>query len=177
MRIVVLLLAVVVGLGLVVVVIGYLLPVKHVAAVSATIPATPDAVWAALTDPTSYPKWRGDVTAVEMLLADSGHVAWREQGKNGAISYVIEEAEPPRRLVTRITDKSLPFGGAWEYAVTPDGSGSRVRITEHGEVYNPVFRFVSRFIMGHTATASAYLKALGARFGATVVPEVAGSAG
>lgn len=172
MRIVVVLLAVVVGLGLVVVLVGMMLPVKHEATVSAAIPATPDAVWAVLTDPASYPKWRGDVTAVEILAADSGHVAWREQGKNGAISYVIERAEPPRRLVTRISDKSLPFGGAWEYELTPDGTGSRVRITEHGEVYNPLFRFVSRFIMGHTATVSAYLKALGARFGAAVAPEV-----
>ena len=172
MRIVLILLAVVVGLGLVVVLVGFMLPVKHEATVSAGIPAAPEAVWAVLTDPASYPKWRGDVTSVEMLPADSGREAWREQGKNDAISYVVEEAEAPRRLVTRITDKSLPFGGSWEYAITGDGAGSRVRITEHGEVYNPVFRFVSRFIMGHTATASAYLKALGARFGAAVTPEV-----
>ena len=172
MRIVVILLAVVVGLGVVVVLVGLMLPVKHEATVSAAVPAAPEAVWAVLTDPASYPKWRGDVTSVEMLPADSGHVAWREQGKNGAISYATELTEAPRRLVTRITDKSLPFGGTWEYVVSPDGAGSRVQITEHGEVYNPVFRFVSRFIMGHTATASAYLKALGARFGATVTPEV-----
>jgi uncharacterized protein YndB with AHSA1/START domain len=172
MRIVVLLLAIVVGLGLVVVVVGYLLPVRHVASVAASVPATPAQVWDALADVAAYPKWRGDVTTVKMLPADSGHVAWREHGTNGAISFAIEQAEPPRRLVTRITDKSLPFGGSWEYVVTPDGTGSRVQITEHGEVYNPVFRFVSRFIMGHTATASAYLRALGARFGATVVPQV-----
>ena len=172
MRIVVILLAVVVGLGVVVVLVGLMLPVKHEATVSAVVPAAPEAVWTVLTDPASYPKWRGDVTSVEMLPADSGQVAWREQGKNGAISYATELTEAPRRLVTRITDKSLPFGGTWEYVVSPDGAGSRVQITEHGEVYNPVFRFVSRFIMGHTATASAYLKALGARFGATVTPEV-----
>ncbi|HEU4720352.1 MAG TPA: SRPBCC family protein [Gemmatimonadaceae bacterium] len=172
MRIVAVLLAVVVGLGLLVVLVGYLLPVKHVATVATHVPATPEQVWQAVTDVGAYPKWRGDVTSVEMLPVDSGHVAWREMGKNGAISFAIEQAEPPRRLVTRITDKSLPFGGTWEYTVTPDGTGSRVRITEHGEVYNPVFRFVSRFIMGHSATASAYLKALGARFGATVEPEV-----
>ena len=172
MRIVVLLLAVVVGLGLVVVIIGYLLPVQHEATVSATIPAAPDAVWAVLTDPAGYPKWRGDVTSVDVLPTDSGHVAWRERGRNGSISFAIELAEAPTRLVTRITDKSLPFGGRWEYVVTADGAGSRVRITEHGEVYNPVFRFVSRFIMGHSATASAYLKALGARFGGSVTPEV-----
>ncbi|MFL5620987.1 MAG: SRPBCC family protein [Gemmatimonadaceae bacterium] len=172
MRIVVVLLAVVVGLGLVVVVVGYLLPVKHVATVAAHVPATPEQVWDALTDVAAYPTWRGDVTSVEVLPADSGHVAWRERGKNDAIAFVVETAERPRRLVTRITDKSLPFGGAWEYLITGDGTRSRVQITEHGEVYNPVFRFVSRFILGHTATASAYLKSLGARFGATVEPEV-----
>lgn len=172
MRVVVVLLAVVVGLGLVVVVAGYLLPVKHVATVAVRVPATPEQVWDALTEVAAYPTWRGDVTSVEILPTDSGHVAWREHGKNGAISFAIEQAEPPRRLVTRITDRSLPFGGAWEYVVTPDGVGSRVEITERGEVYNPVFRFVSRFVMGHAATASAYLKALTARFGGTGEPEV-----
>jgi uncharacterized protein YndB with AHSA1/START domain len=172
MRVVVLLLAVAVGLGLVVVIVGYLLPARHEVTVSATIPASPDAVWAVLTDPASYPTWRGDVTSVELLPTDSGHVAWRELGKNGAIAFVVEEEARPTRLVTRITDRSLPFGGRWEYLVTGDGTGSRVQITEHGEVYNPVFRFASRFIMGHSATARAYLKALGARFGAAVAPQV-----
>jgi len=171
-RIVMVLLAVMVGLGLIVVVLGYLLPVRHEVVVSARVPATPEQVWGALTDVSAYPTWRGDVQSVDIVPTDSGHVAWRETGKNGAISYVIEQAEAPRRLVTRITDKSLPFGGSWEYDVAPDGVGSRVQITERGEVYNPVFRFVSRFIMGHTATASAYLKALGARFGAAVTPQV-----
>jgi hypothetical protein len=172
MRIVVILLAVVVGLALVIVVTGYLLPVKHVAVVSATIPATPEAIWGTLMDRGAYPTWRGDVRAVETLPLDSGRAAWREVGKNDSISYVLEQSEAPRRLVTRITDKSLPFGGSWEYLVTSEGAGSRVQITERGEVYNPVFRFVSRFIMGHSATASAYLKALGARFGAQVSPVV-----
>jgi len=172
MRIIVLLLAVVAGLALIVVVTGYLLPVQHVVTLAAHVPATPEQVWDAVTDVAAYPKWRGDVTSVAMLPSDSGHVAWREHGKNDAISYAIEQAERPRRLVTRITDTSLPFGGSWEYRITPEGTGSRVQITEQGEVYNPVFRFVSRFIMGHTSTANAYLKALGARFGASVEPEV-----
>ena len=172
MRIIVLLLAVVVGLGLIVVVTGYLLPVQHVVTVAAHVPATPEQVWDAVTDVAAYPKWRGDVTSVAMLPSDSGHVAWREQGKNDAISYAIEQAERPRRLVTRITDTSLPFGGSWEYLITAEGNGSRVQTTEQGEVYNPVFRFVSRFIMGHASTASTFLTSLGALFGATVVPEV-----
>jgi hypothetical protein len=50
MRIVVLLLAIVVGLGLVVVVVGYLLPVRHVASVGASGPATRALVWDARAD-------------------------------------------------------------------------------------------------------------------------------
>src|SRR3982751_5535076 len=104
MRVVVLLLAVAVGIGLVVVIVGYLLPVRHEATVSATIPAAPDVVWEALTNPANYAQWRGEVTSVEVLPTESGHVAWREHGKNGAISYVIVLAEAPSRLVTQITD-------------------------------------------------------------------------
>ena len=38
-----------------------------------------------------------------------------------------------------------------------DGGGTRLTITEDGEVYNPLFRFVSRFIMGHTSSIDRYL--------------------
>jgi uncharacterized protein YndB with AHSA1/START domain len=175
MRTLLIVTAIIIAIVVAVVVVGYLLPARHVATVAATIPASPEVVWDALTTPAEYPAWRRDVASVEMLASDSGRAAWRESGKDGAISYVVERAEAPHRLVTRITDQSLPFGGSWEYLVTADGAGSRVQITEHGEVYNPVFRFVSRYIMGHTATASAYLKALGRRYGAEVEPVVGGA--
>jgi uncharacterized protein YndB with AHSA1/START domain len=172
MRVLLIVVGVLVALVLLVVIVGYLLPVKHVVTVSAPIPAPPDSVWAALTRPKDFPSWRPDVAAVDTLPDQDGHASWRETGKNGAISFVVEQAERPHRLVTRITDKSLPFGGAWEYVVTPEGAGSRVRITERGEVYNPVFRFMSRFVMGHSATARAYLVSLGRKYGAEVAPVV-----
>ena len=39
----------------------------------------------------------------------------------------------------------------------PRGDSTTLRITENGEVYNPVFRFVSRFVFGHSATIEKYL--------------------
>jgi hypothetical protein len=68
--------------------------------------------------------------------------------------------EPPRRLVTRIADEDLPFGGTWTYELEPLGASTRVILTENGEVYNPIFRFVSRFLLGHDATMIVYLDAL-----------------
>jgi hypothetical protein len=43
-------------------------------------------------------------------------------------------------------------------------SGTELTITENGEVYNPLFRFVSRFIMGHAATIEKYQRDVAAHF-------------
>jgi hypothetical protein len=45
-------------------------------------------------------------------------------------------------------------------AIAPSTTGSTLTVTERGEVYNPVFRFVSRFVMGHTATINSFLQAV-----------------
>ena len=153
--------------------IGYALPVAHVAQRSVSLSAPPSTVWATITDVTAYPAWRDDVDSVEVLAPVDGRQSWREKGPNGAITYAMMSVEPPSRLVTRITDRDLPFGGEWEYLIAPEGSGSRLTITERGEVYNPVFRFVSRFVMGHTATIDGYLRAISTRLGtgAATTPE------
>jgi uncharacterized protein YndB with AHSA1/START domain len=158
------------GALLVVVGVGAALPRAHVASRAARLPAPPERVWALLTDVAAYPRWRGDVTAVELLPPRDGRAAWRETSRHGKITFETTEADPPRRLVSRIADAGLPFGGAWEYQLTPDGVGTRIVVTERGEVYNPVFRFVSRFVMGHTATIDAFLRALGRALGTDVVP-------
>ena len=109
----------------------------------------------------------------EVIQASDGVEAvrlWREVGKHDVVTFEEVEAAPPRRLVARIADPSLPYGGSWTYVVTPDGTGSRVTITENGVVYSPVFRFVSRFVFGHHATQEAYLRALGRRFGHETTP-------
>jgi hypothetical protein len=55
----------------------------------------------------------------------------------------------------------------WTFAIEPAGNESRtmVTITEDGEAYNPVFRFVSRFVLGQAHTIDAYLKAMASTAG------------
>lgn len=163
-----------VALVIVMAVIGMLLPQGHVAARRARIGQPPERLWQDVTDVAAYPAWRADLKQVELLPTQDGRVAWKEIGKQGAIPMAVVDATPPRRLVVKITDPKLPFGGTWTYELTPDGDGSVVSITEHGEVYNPVFRFLARFIFGYTATLDAYLRALAGKYGETVQP-VAGA--
>jgi hypothetical protein len=70
----------------------------------------------------------------------------------------VLERDPPRRLVTRVTEKEKNFGGTWTITIGRTSSGSDVTITEDGWVANLIFRFVSRFLIGHHATMDALLK-------------------
>ncbi len=154
-----------------VVIIGALLPRDHVAIMQARIAAPQRLVWQTLTDPAAYPTWRHDVKSVEMLAPGAAGPSWREHSSSGAITFAIDSADPPHVLVSRIADRDLPFGGTWSYVVEPEGdSASTVTIIEKGYVSNPVFRFVSHFIMGQNATIDAYLRALSKRFGPEVRP-------
>jgi uncharacterized protein YndB with AHSA1/START domain len=154
----------------IVVVIGYLLPQSHTASISAQYAASPDTLWASITDASAFPTWRPGVTSVDALPDENGQRGWREHAGGDVVTYRVVESTPPRHLVVRIADDNLPYGGTWTYELAPAGTGTRLTITERGEVYNPIFRFVSRFIMGHTSTINGVLRALGTKHGETATP-------
>jgi uncharacterized protein YndB with AHSA1/START domain len=146
---------------------GSLLPRAHVVTRSRTIARPPAEVWAVLADRAAYPTWRSGLARVEPLADRAGRTTFREHGKHGAITYVVDEAAAPTRLVTRIDDPTLPFGGRWIHELAADGAGTRVTVTEDGEVRNPIFRFLSRFVFGHTATLDGFLADLARRLEAS----------
>jgi uncharacterized protein YndB with AHSA1/START domain len=154
-----------IAMVLVMVVIGYMLPVKHSASSERTVAGTPDQVYALISTPADFPKWRSDVKTVDMLPDVDGKPRFREDGTSGPILMEMIERVPGKRLVTRIADPDLAFGGTWTFELTPAASGTNVRITEDGEIYNPAFRFMARFVFGYTATQKGYLDALERRLG------------
>jgi hypothetical protein len=141
--------------------IGYLLPQGHVATRDALLDARAADIFAAIADPARYPEWRSDISRVEVLQA--APLRWREQAGGDWVTYEVTAVRPPAHMVVRIADPDLPFGGTWTYELKQEESGTRVTITERGEVYNPIFRFMSRFVFSHTATLERYLAALRAR--------------
>jgi hypothetical protein len=160
------------GLGVVatvaiVVVWGAFLPREHHARRSARVAQPPAAVWTVIADPLGAASWRPDVKSVEALPPQDGRPRWREVGRD-SITYELVADDPPARRVVRIADPTLPFGGTWTYELAADGTGCRLRITEDGEVRNPLFRFLARYAFGHGGTMESYLKALGRRFGEEV---------
>lgn len=152
--------------------IGAMLPVEHVAACRASINQPPEVIWNALTDIKAFPAWRTDLKSVELVDDDPLHPVWKEESSFGLMTFERTEADPPHRLVGMIVGTESGFGGGWTYEVAPNGNGSTVTITERGSVYNPIFRFMSKFIFGHTKSLKTYLTQLGAKFGERVEPAV-----
>ncbi|HEX8170282.1 MAG TPA: SRPBCC family protein [Thermoanaerobaculia bacterium] len=153
MKILMIVLGSLVALIVLIALVGALLPKRHEVSRSVVLAAPPEAVFAKIADVAASPRWRRDVQRVELL--DAAH--FREHGKNGAVTYELVERDAPRRLVTRIADRNLGYSGSWTYDLAAEGGGTRVTITERGEVTNVIFRFLSRFVFGHTATIDRYL--------------------
>ena len=145
--------------------IGSLLPKTHDASRSIVLRKSPQDVYAVVRNFASTPKWRADVKQVDVEATDGGPVYFREVGKHDTINYELIEDVPAQRMVTKIRDTDLGFGGQWTYTFTPENGGTRVTIREDGEVSNVLFRFMSRYVFGHTSTIDTYLTSLAKHLG------------
>ena len=157
MKIALIVLVALVVLVILIVAIGAMLPKQHTASRTVELRATAEQAFALISGPQD---WRTDLKEYKFFDEGTRRMV-RETDKRGqTITYEIVQSQPPSLLKRTIADKNLPFGGSWTWKIQPQGKGSTVTITEDGEVYNPVFRFASKFIMGHTRTIDSYLAIL-----------------
>ena len=89
-----------------------------------TIRATPEAVWALLTDAPNYPAWNNTVTAVDGRIAPGEKVTVHAKVSPGRSFPVnVSTFEAPRKMVW---SSGMPLGlftGARTYTLTPKGEG------------------------------------------------------
>lgn len=157
MRITFIIVGIVAAAIAIIVFIGAMLPKHHIVTRSAFIKASPEKVFQLISGP---PNWRTDLKAYSVVEEAGKHLV-RETDKHGqTITYERMEYRPPTLLKRIIADKNLPFGGAWTWNLHPQNDGTLVTITEDGEIYNPVFRFGSQFLIGYTRTIDNYLTRL-----------------
>jgi hypothetical protein len=139
-------------------VVGALLPQSHRVSRSALFRVPPERLFALIEGPQD---WRPDVTRFENLTDADGRRLMRETTRDGStVDYELQQSEPPTGLIRRIATENLPYSGTWTFLLVREGDATRVRVTEDGDVYNPIFRFVSRFIIGQHRTVDNYLRGL-----------------
>jgi hypothetical protein len=157
----------IVAVVIVVALVGYLLPRNHMASRSNHYNQSSEIIWTAITDFDSMPSWREGLKSVQHLPSTNGLPSHLEVTTMGNIPYQTIEMVPPRKLVRRISDPKLPYGGSWTFEIEPASPGATLRITEDGYVSNPFFRFMSRFMFGYTSEIDRFLGALSKKFNET----------
>lgn len=145
-----------------VVLVGLMLPQNHLAQTEFDLKASADQVYQVLTDIQGYPSWRPLVKKVE--IRDPAN--WVEYTTDGeAVEYQLEIAVPREKWKTTIQTKDLGYGGYWSFMLAKNGTGSKLTIAEHGEIYNPVFRFIAHFFMGLDSSIIDYGRNLKTKLG------------
>jgi len=129
-------LALIGGVVVIAAVAGALMPREHVASRTLRVRRAPADVWPVITS----------------LAAAS------------SVPVDVVERDPPHRLVSRVKDTERNFGGTWTIVIAPVPDGSTLTITEDGWVANPIFRFMSRAVIGHHATMDGLLKQVAKTF-------------
>ena len=152
--------------------IGLLLPKTHVAASRIRLSRKPDEVWRIITDFASHPTWRPGLTAVEPGPEVEGCPTWYEVcARNTRVQFAQIESVPPKRLVTRLAGKDLPLSGTWTYELEGEAGGTVLTISESDNIYNPLFRFFSRFVISYYGVMDIFLIALARKLGDDALPE------
>lgn len=157
--------AVPVAAGLLVLLVGSLLPQDHVARAETVVPAAVPEVAALIREVERQPRWRRAVDSIDIRSREGGVLRYAERSGGDSILFDFREERPNALFRSTIADPNLPFGGSWTIALSPAASGTRVSIEEQGTVSNPIFRFFSRFVFGHHSTMKAYLADLERAFG------------
>jgi len=151
-------------IGLLIVVLGLTQPRGHVASATATYSRPPAELFAAISGHAEQTQWRKDLKSITLLPPQDGKLVFREVTGFGPVTYVVDESLPPKRYVVRILDETLPYSGRWIFDLEPAGTGTRLTITESGEVKSFLFRALGAFF-SKTATIEQYLSSLRAKLG------------
>jgi polyketide cyclase/dehydrase/lipid transport protein len=152
--------------------IGTSIPIWHSTKCRADIAAPSDALFGAIADDGSSASWRPELRSVTLVSGSGPTSVWRETYKSGQVLTLHTNPrgfEQGRLVVREIPfDPSLGFDGIWQFGVGRSGQRggqTRVAINEQGHIYNPVFRFLTKYVFGYTGSIRTYLEDLGTKFG------------
>jgi hypothetical protein len=151
--------------------IGTSLPIEHHADCTASFDGTQQYLFEAVADDGTSTKWRPDIASAVLVSGSGPTAVWRETDVHGGVRTYRTTAYVDGQKLARTIDyiPGMPFAGTWTYEISRDefppahesSAVSYVSIHEDGQIYNPFFRFLARYVFGYTQTMDTYLTDLG----------------
>jgi hypothetical protein len=137
--------------------VGYFLPSERLAKRTAKIKASPEIVFAKVTD-ISNQKWRSNVEKVEVVDLTPGQEVWTEYPKKGPpIKFRTKGRIPLSRFEIEIIDNPQ-FGGHWVGTFAPVGIGeTEIEFTEKVMVIGIIPKIMSYIFFDVDESVEVYL--------------------
>lgn len=150
---------------------GRSMPREHRVGSSVTLVASPDSVFALLSDIKRMPTWWREVESVRRLTGRRRE-SWEQVMRGtGPVQMEITSISYGERMVTTIlNDEQQDWGGRWIYTVDRTAAGTEVRIVEEGWVDPPLFRVMMKMRGGPHRLVDSHLRSLAAHVGESVTP-------
>lgn len=149
--------------------IGSLRAPGHSATTQAVYPVPQQEVWDTLTAFDRWGAWYPEVSRVTALPERAGYRRIVVTGEWGEVPTELTVWAPPHRLRTEMDQGT--FSGSWTWELTPVPEGTKVTVTEAGEVRSPFFRALMLFT-DNAATMLAFHRAFAERLGVPIEPAV-----
>jgi hypothetical protein len=128
-----------------------------------TINASPDKVWAVLTNATGYPEWDPGVDRIEGRIAPGEKItAYTKLSPGRAFPVTVTEFEPGRKMVW---SSGMPLGlfkGVRTFSLSPQGNGA-TEFKLHEVFTGPLLPLIGRTIPDMTNTFEQFAAGLKAR--------------
>lgn len=123
---------------------GETLGVTHDATVATVVPGAPEAVFAALAEPSARREWAPHVARVGRVEdAPDGRSTWRELDEHDdRFEFVVVSDTFPTFEIAAAKPEEIGMAATWTWTVAPSGSATEVRLRERGDIANPLFRGV-----------------------------------
>jgi hypothetical protein len=140
--------------------IGTSLPIDHHASCSASFDGAQNNLFAEIADDTSSIRWRTDISRAVIVSGGGPTAVWRETDSHGNTLVYRTTGYVYGQKLARTIDyvPGMPFAGTWTYSFSSAAAGKTlVSITEDGKIYNPFFRFLSRYVFGYDQRMQTYL--------------------
>ncbi len=136
----------VVGLLVLIVLIGLLMPERYEGRAYRTYDRSPEEVWASLEDYRAHPMTGKMADSFEDLPAREGLPCWVEQMRHGEkIEVTTTESERPHTMTRAMRSRAVPMTSTWIYVLDEKDGGTQVTIEgttdiRRGTWHVPIFR-------------------------------------
>ena len=127
----------------------------------------PSAVWRLLTDHAAEPKWLPAFGTVVRQADIGGHEVWTHTSPDGSFSATamtvsaIPDQRYERLLLRDHQPRNESWDGRWVYELHPEGSGTRLTITEYGWTDGIPFFVAQRVVGSPDAFLRFYVRMIG----------------